>query len=286
MDSKNTDILSTALANSTINNTSKASDIETLSLPILSSIQSRLSFLEKLLTGKLPVLEIPAAKTRAKIKEFTAASKSLLLPKVLCESLNYLSIKEKVSLDSILLTTLQILLYRYTNQTEIIIGTPVVNRTNFTSQNKFDIFQNITLLPLQLDSKNSFNELVQTLQITLNAQTHQSLLINSEIAEILLRNSKNTALFQVLFELQNISEVALEEPNWKDFNLDLILKIIEQPEGLSCVFTYNSNLFETAQIARMINHFQVLLASIVADPDRQIVTLDLLTSEEKEQIAA
>ena len=286
MDSKNNDILSTALANSTINNTSKASDLETLSLPILSSIQSRLSFLEKLLTGKLPVLEIPAAKTRAKIKEFTTASKSLLLPKVLCESLNDLSIKEKVSLDSILLTTLQILLYRYTNQTEIIVGTPVVNRTNFTIQNKFDIFQNITLLPLQLDSKNSFNELVQTLQITLNAQTNQSLLINSEIAEILLRNSKNTALFQVLFELQNISEVALEEPNWKDFNLDLILKIIEQPEGLSCVFTYNSNLFETAQIARMMNHFQVLLASIVADPDRQIATLDLLTPEEKEQIAA
>ena len=286
MDSKNNDILSTALANSTINNKSKASDLETLSLPILSSIQSRLSFLEKLLTGKLPVLEIPAAKTRAKIKEFTTASKSLLLPKVLCESLNDLSIKEKVSLDSILLTTLQILLYRYTNQTEIIVGTPVVNRTNFTIQNKFDIFQNITLLPLQLDSKNSFNELVQTLQITLNAQTNQSLLINSEIAEILLRNSKNTALFQVLFELQNISEVALEEPNWKDFNLDLILKIIEQPEGLSCVFTYNSNLFETAQIARMMNHFQVLLASIVADPDRQIATLDLLTPEEKEQIAA
>ena len=286
MDSKNNDILSTALANSTINNKSKASDLETLSLPILSSIQSRLSFLEKLLTGKLPGLEIPAAKTRAKIKEFTTASKSLLLPKVLCESLNDLSIKEKVSLDSILLTTLQILLYRYTNQTEIIVGTPVVNRTNFTIQNKFDIFQNITLLPLQLDSKNSFNELVQTLQITLNAQTNQSLLINSEIAEILLRNSKNTALFQVLFELQNISEVALEEPNWKDFNLDLILKIIEQPEGLSCVFTYNSNLFETAQIARMMNHFQVLLASIVADPDRQIATLDLLTPEEKEQIAA
>jgi amino acid adenylation domain-containing protein len=286
MDSKNTDILSTALTNSTINNTSKASDLETLSLPILSSIQSRLSFLEKLLTGKLPVLEIPAAKSRAKIKEFTAASKSLLLPKVLCESLNDLSIKEKVSLDSILLTTLQILLYRYTNQTEIIVGTPVVNRTNFTIQNKFDIFQNITLLPLQLDSKNSFNELVQTLQITLNAQTHQSLLINSEIAEILLRNSKNTALFQVLFELQNISEVTIEEPNWKDLNLDLILKIIEQPEGLSCVFTYNNNLFETAQLARMMKHFQVLLASIVADPDRQIVTLDLLSPEEKEQIAA
>jgi amino acid adenylation domain-containing protein len=286
MDSKNTDILSTALTNSTINNTSKASDLEALSLPILSSIQSRLSFLEKLLTGKLPVLEIPAAKTRAKIKEFTANSQSLLLPKVLYESLNDLSIKEKVSLDSILLTTLQILLYRYTNQTEIIVGTPVVNRTNFTIQNQVDIWQNITLLPLQLDSKQSFNELVQTLQITWNAQTHQSLLINSEIAEILLRNSKNTALFQVLFELEKISEVTIEEPNWKDFNLDLILKIIEQPDGLSCVFTYNSNLFETAQIARMMKHFQVLLASIVADRDRQIAILDLLTPEEKEQIAA
>lgn len=287
MYSKNTDTLASAMTKSTVNNTSKVSDsLETLSLPILSSIQSRLSFLENLLTGKLPVLEIPAAKTRAKIKEFTAASKSLFLPKVLYESLHDISIKEKVSLDSILLTTLQILLYRYTNQTEIIVGTPVVNKTNFAIKNKFDIFQDITLVPLQLNSKKSFKELVQTLQITLNAQTDRSLLINSEIAEILLRNSKNTALFQVLFELQTISEVTSEEPNWKDFNLDLNLKIIEQPEGLSCIFTYNSNLFETAQIARMTKHFQVLLESIVAHPEQQVATLELLTLEEKEQITA
>ncbi|MEN9519613.1 MAG: hypothetical protein RLZZ381_2201, partial [Cyanobacteriota bacterium] len=122
MYSKNTDTLAAAMTKSTVNNTSKVSDsLETLSLPILSSIQSRLSFLENLLTGKLPVLEIPAAKTRAKIKEFTTTSKSLFLPKVLYASLKNISIKEKVSLDSILLTTLQILLYRYTNQTEIIV---------------------------------------------------------------------------------------------------------------------------------------------------------------------
>jgi amino acid adenylation domain-containing protein len=296
MDSKNTDILSTASTNYAKHNMSKESELikhisqsnslETLSLPILSSIQARLSFLEKLLTGKLPILEIPATKTRAKIKEFTTSSQSLLLPKVLCQSLNNLSLKEQVSLYCLLLTTFQILFYRYTNQTEIIVGTPVTNRTNFTIQNKFDIFQNITLLPLQLDSKNSFNELIQTLQITLNAQVDQSLLIDSEIAEILIRNSKNTALFQVLFELQNSSQTALEEPSWKIGNLDLILKIIEQPEGLSCIFTYNSNLFETAQIARMMKHFQVLLEGVVAHPDRQVATLELLTSEEKEQIAA
>ena len=68
----------------------------------------------------------------------------------------------------------------------------------------------------------SFNELIQILQITLDAQTHQSLSINSEIAEILLQNSKDQVLFQVLFELQNLAEEAVEEPNWEIFNLDLI----------------------------------------------------------------
>ncbi|PSB08983.1 non-ribosomal peptide synthetase [Pleurocapsa sp. CCALA 161] len=295
MDSKNTDILSVSL-NSKQNNLSQESEsiqlssesniLETLSLSKLNSIEARLSFLEKLLSGNLPILEIPTAKTRAKIQDLAIASQSLLLPKELYESLTTISNQEKVSLYCILLTSFQILLYRYTNQTEIIIGTPIKNKNKLTIKNKFDIFDNISLLPLQLNSDNSFNELIQILQITLDAQTHQSLAINSEIAEILLQNSKNQALFQVLFELQNLAEETLEEPNWEIFNLDLILKIIERPEGLSCSFTYNSNLFETAQIARMMSHVQVLLESIVAHPDRQIATLDLLTPEEKTQIVS
>ncbi|NJK56422.1 MAG: amino acid adenylation domain-containing protein [Pleurocapsa sp. SU_5_0] len=296
MNSKNTDILSITSLNYEQNNVSQESEsiqfisesviLETLTLSKLSSIEARLSFLEKLLSGNLPILEIPTAKTRAKIQDFAIASQSLPLPKVLYESLTTISNQEKVSLYCILLTSFQILLYRYTNQTEIIIGTPVNNKNNLIIKNKFDIFENVSLLPLQLNSDNSFNELIQILQITLDAQTHQSLSINSEIAEILLQNSKDQVLFQVLFELQNLAGEAVEEPNWEIFNLDLILKIIEQPEGLSCVFTYNSGLFETAQIERMSEHFQVLLESVVAHPGGQVATLDLLTPAEKEQIAA
>jgi amino acid adenylation domain-containing protein len=296
MDSKNTDILSIVSANYDNHNTNKKSEstqvtspsgtLETLSLANLSSIQARLSFLEKLLSGKLPILELPAEKTRAKIKDFAAASQSLVLPKELYESLKAISDKQQVSLYSTILTSFQILFYRYTNQTEIIIGTPNKNQANLIINNKFDVFRKITLLPLHLNCKNSFNELIRTLQITLDAQTHQSLSINSEIAEILVQNSKNTALFQVMFELQTIAESPVEDTDWEIFNLDLILKIIEQPEGLCCLFTYNSNLFETAQIARMMKHFQVLLEGVVAHPDRQVATLELLTSEEKEQIAA
>ncbi len=293
MDSKNTDNFSYVSSVSNIYNTDKDSEIiqiisqsdslETSSLPILNSIQSRLTFLEELFQGKLPVLELPTTKTRARVKEFVASNQTLVLSQELSKSLNSIAAQEKVSLFSVLLTTFQILLNRYTGQTEIIVGTPANKQNKFTTDSQFDVFENIILLPLQLNSASSFNKLVQTLQITLDAQIKQNLLISKELVEILSQNDKNKALFQVLFELENISKETLENSNWEVFNLDLILKIIEQPEGLSCVFTYNNNLFEAAMIARMMGHFQVLLENVVAHPQQQVVTLPLLTSAEREQ---
>lgn len=296
MDSKNTDILLIGSINSSGHNISKKSELsqelslsnslKTVDLPVLNSIQSRLNLLENLLAGKLPVLEIPTINTRAKINNFTPTSQSLLLSKVLLQALNNISTREGVSLECILLATFQILLYRYTNEAEIIVGTPAKNQNNLILENKFNIFEKIVLLPLELKSVNSFNELIQILQITLDAQEHQNLSINPEIAKTLIQNSRNTALFQVLFELQNIGKGVLKQPNWDIFQLDLMLKIIEQPAGLACEFTYNSNLFTDAQIIRMMQHWQVLLESIVANPREPVATLNLLTPEEQQQQAA
>ncbi len=293
MDSKNTDKFSYD-SSSDIYNTDKGSEIiqiisqsdflESLNLPILDSIQSRLTFLEEVFQGKLPVLELPVTKTRAQVKKFVASNQTLVLSQELSKSLDSIAAQEKVSLFSVLLTTFQILLNRYTGQTEIIVGTPVNKQNKFTTDSRFDVFENIILLPLQLNSTSNFNELIKTLQITLDAQIRQNLLISKELVEILSPNAKNKAWFQVLFELENISEETLEDSNWEVFNLDLSLKIIEQPERLSCVFTYNNNLFEAATIARMMGHFQVLLESIVAHPQQQVVTLPLLTPAEREQI--
>ncbi|MGL5835158.1 MAG: AMP-binding protein, partial [Waterburya sp.] len=295
MDSKSTDTLLIASIDSFGHNMSKKSalpqdallsnSLEIIDLPVLSSIQSRLSFLENLLAGKLPVLEIPTTKTRAKINDFTPASQSLSLSKVLLTALNNISIKNQVSLECILLTAFQILLYRYTNQAEIIVGTPAKKQSNLIIKNKFDIFEKVVLLPLELKSVNSFNQLIQILQITLDAQEHQNFSINPEIAKTLFQNSKNTTVFQVLFELQNIAEEVLNEPKWDIFQLDLMLKVIEQADGLTCEFTYNGNLFTAAQIIRMIQHWQVLLESIVANSEQSVATLNFLTSEEQQQLA-
>jgi amino acid adenylation domain-containing protein len=296
MDSINIDILSIASINSSgyymkkelelSQDTLLSNPLKVADLPVLSSIQSRLSLLENLSVGKLPILEIPTTKTRAKINDFIPASQSLRLPQVLLEALNNISAREQVSLECILLTTFQILLYRYTNQAEIIVGTPAKNQSNLIIENKFDLLEKIILLPLKLKSVNSFNQLIRILQITLAAQRHQNLSINPEIVKTLIQKSKETALFQVLFELQNITKAVLSQPDWDIFQLDLILKIIEQPASLACVFTYNSNLFADAQITRMMQHWQVLLESIVANPEQQVATLNLLTPEEQQQLAA
>ncbi|WP_319419777.1 non-ribosomal peptide synthetase [Pleurocapsa sp. FMAR1] len=263
---------------------SQSDSFETSDLPILNSIQSRLDFLERLFQGKLPVLELPTTKSRAQVKKFVASNQTLVLSQELSESLKNIAIQEDVSLFSVLLTAFQILLNRYTRQTEIIVGTPVNKQKRIRANTRFGVLENIILLPLQLNSESCFNELIQTLQITLDAQIQQNLTISKELVEILMQNAESTALFKVLFELENISEETLADSDWEILNLDLSWKIIEQPEGLSCVFTYNGNLFEDAAIARMMGHFQVLLESVVAQPKEQIVTLPLLTPAEKQQI--
>ena len=253
---------------------------------ILNSVQSRLTFLEKLLEGKLPVLEIPTDITRAKATKFEADSQTLELPPELIDDLQNIAGEEKVSLYCLLLTTFQILLYRYTNQTEIIVGTPVKDLKKTSFSNGFNVFQDIDLIPLQLDSESTFKDLVRTLEITLDARSHHKLSLNTELAKTLLENNQNHSLFQVLFEFQDTEEESESSVanNWSYLNLDLSLKIIYKPTEISCIFTYNSNLFNSSTIARTLKHFLVLLTNIIANPEQPIATLELLTPEEKQQI--
>ncbi len=260
---------------------------EVLNSSVLDSIQSRLTFLEQMLQGNLPVLELPTDRARSQVKTFNTASQTLLLSPKLSQSIKVLTIQEKVTLFDSFLTAFQILLNRYTGQTEMIVGTPAIEPNSLKTNSHLDILENILLLPLQLNSQNSFKELLrQVFQITLDAQARQKIPLSTELSKKLIQDPNNTPLFQVLFELKSISEEALEncDSDWQTLNLDLTLKIIEQPEELSCVFSYNSNLFNGATITRMMGHFQVLLESIVAHPEQQVATFPLLTTAESQQI--
>ena len=65
---------------------------------------------------------------------------------------------------------------------------------------------------------------------------------------------------------------------------DLTLSLVEELDSLEGFFEYNTDLFDRATVNRMIDHFQALLESIVADPEQRVSDLSMLSEAEREQL--
>jgi amino acid adenylation domain-containing protein len=135
-------------------------------------------------------------------------------------------------------------------------------------------------------------------EVTLGAYEHQDLPFERLVEELQPeRNLNHNPLFQVMFSLQNNRSLASSSdspqstleamensPKLGTAKFDLALFTEEVDQGLVAGFEYNTDLFEAATIERMVGHFQTLLESILADPDRPIVELPLLTDAERQQL--
>ena len=251
-------------------------------------LESQLAYWKQQLGGSLPVLELPTDRLRSPVQTFRGAKQDLLLPKHLSESLKELSLRAEVTLFMTLLAAFQILLYRYTGEEDIIVGTPIAGRDRLETENLIGVFINTLVLRCHLDATSTFREfLSQVRQVALEAFAHQELPFEKLVEELQPeRNLSHTPIFQVLFQLRNLPKasltaagITLEECKFERgiAAFDLTLDIIETSKGLVCSFEYNRDLFDAATIERMAGHFQVLLEGIVTNPQQPIFQLPLLT---------
>ncbi|MEM7556783.1 MAG: amino acid adenylation domain-containing protein, partial [Cyanobacteria bacterium P01_A01_bin.84] len=255
-------------------------------------LESQLSYWKKQLGGKLPVLELPADRPRAAVQTFRGAKHSLLLPNHLVTSLKAISLKENVTLFMTLLAGFKILIYRYTSEEDIIVGTPIAGRNRKETEKLIGLFINTLVLRNQLNSKQNFIELLaQVREVALGGYAHQDVPFEKLMEELQPeRGLSYTPLFQVLFQLRNFPEETIEVKGLKFDNyhletglamLDLALEIEERAEGLLCVFKYNTDLFDASTIERMAVHFQTLLEGIVDNPRQSISQLPLLNKTQQ-----
>ncbi len=258
-------------------------------------LESQLGYWKEQLSGDLPVLELPTDRPRAAVQTNRGARQYLLLPKNLSESLKDLSRTEGVTLFMTLLAAFQILLHRYTGQEDIIVGSPIAGRDRQETENLIGVFINTLVLRTLLDGNPNFQELLSRVrEVATGAIAHQDLPFEKLVEELQPeRGLSHTPLFQVLFQLRNVPQQAVEVQglNFQEFQFergiaafDLTLDIVEEPEGLSCVFAYNIDLFDAGTITRMAGHFQTLLEGIVANPLHPISQLPLLTEAELHQL--
>lgn len=245
--------------------------------------------------GNLPVLELPTDRPRASVQTFAGARQSLMLPTALAGELKALGRNEGATLFMVLLAAFQVLLHRYTGQTDMLIGSPIANRNRREIEGLIGFFVNTLVLRADLAGNPTFRELLRRVaQATLAAYDHQDLPFE-KLVEVLQpeRDMGHSALFQVLFVLQNAQVAPLELPGLGltpldvhsgTSKFDLTLEMIESEQGLSALLEYNTDLFDAATIARLLRQFQTLLEAIVRQPQLKLSELPLLTNEMRQQL--
>ncbi len=248
----------------------------------------------QLLGGNLPALKLPIQRSQPATPTFKGASYNFELSQDLSQQIQEFSRRENVTLFMILLAGLQTLLYRYSNQDDIVVGTDIANRTQSDTELLIGFFINLLVLRTDMRGNPSFRELLQRVrEVTLEAYAHQDLPFEKLVEEFKIkRNLQQTPLFQVLFVLQNtpnpeieIADLKLQPLEIEDeqSKFDLALFAIETENNILLGWKYKTDLFSETDIAKLSTHFQTLLNSIITQPDTKINSLDMLTPEEKQQ---
>jgi amino acid adenylation domain-containing protein len=258
-------------------------------------LDAQLAYWKQQLDGALSVLELPADRPRPAIQSFRGARQSLTVPQDLSESLKALSLQVGGTLFMTLLASFQTLLQRYTGQDDIIVGTPIANRDRAEIEGLIGCFANTLVLRTDLSGNPGFRDLLSRVRdVTLGAQDHQNLPFEKLVEELQpARDLSRTPLFQVMFGFQNTPMQSLQFAGltlsplevyngMAKFNLTLYMW--EDQDGLTGTAEYNIDLFEAATITRMLRHFQRLLESVVANPDRCLSDLSLLPEAERRQL--
>jgi amino acid adenylation domain-containing protein len=259
-------------------------------------LEAKLADWKQQLGQILPPLQLPAKQPRSAVSSERAEIQKFQLDWQVSQALNALSRQQNVTLFMTLLAALQTLLYRYTNQEDIVVGTDLANRTQVETEALIGFFVNILVLRTDMRGNPTFRQLLDRVrEVTLKAYTHQDLPFDKLVEELRPdRTLSQTPLFQVLFVMQNapmptlemagltLMPVAIDSGTAK---FDLALFVSETETGIVGSWKYNSDLFDRETIAQMSNRFETLLGSIVAQPDSRLNTLEILTEAQKQKQA-
>ncbi|WP_414568457.1 amino acid adenylation domain-containing protein [Nostoc sp. CCY 9925] len=267
-------------------------------------LQKQLSYWQKQLDG-ISMLNLPTDRPRLAAQTYQGARQDLQLSKTLSEALLALGQQEGVTLFITLLAAFQVLLYRYTQQEDITIGSPIANRNRSEIEGLIGFFVNSLVLRTDLSGNPTFRQLLSRVkEVALGAYSHQDLPFEKLVEELHPeRNLNQNPLFQVVFALQNAPMTALELPSLtlsplpfetETTRFDLELHLwepntqnglwLDSSEGISGFVIYSTDLFDDATITRMFGHFQTLLKGIVANPEQRIAQLPLLNEVELDQL--
>ena len=267
------------------------------------------AYWQKQLSGELPALNLPADYPRPPAQSFYGASHSFKLSSDLTQKLKALAQAAGATLYMTLLAAFQVLLYRYTGQTDLLVGSPTFGSSRREFSRVVGYFVNPVVLRANFADNPEFKTFLrQVRQTVTGAIAHQDYPFPLLVERLRPnRDPSRSPLFQVWFVLQMPYQAGVRdglsglneganrgeadglklEPYdmaQQEGQFDLALEMVAEPEWLTGVFKYDAHLFDAATIERMAGHFQSVLEAVIAQPEERVSNLPLLRAGERYQL--
>ena len=257
-------------------------------------LETQLNYWRQQLKDIPPILELPTVRPRPPVQRYRGARLSFQIPN-LTQAYRAIAHQAQSTMFMSLLAAFKILLYRYTGQEDIVVGSPIANRNRAEIEGLIGVFVNTLVLRTDFSGNPTFEELLYRVRkMTIDAYANQDLPFEKLVEELQVERDVNyNPIFQVSFAWQNTPKVKFELPELTitPFAVehtralfDLHLDLTETDSGLEGYWEYNTDLFDRSTIERMSKHFQTLLEAIATNPEQQVSQLPLLTPAERHQL--
>ncbi len=257
-------------------------------------IEEQIGYWRTQLDG-VATLQLPLDRPRPPVQSFCGSEFAFSIPSAVARGLKSLSQHEGTTLFMTLLGAFQVLLFRYTEQEDVVVGTYVAGRNRLDIEKLIGFFVNALVLRTDLSGDPSFKEILRRVrEMALGAYAHQEMPFERLVQELQPeRDLSRNPFFQVVFQLVNVPTRGGQEPvpgvsvmqvERSASALDLTCTLWEDDNQLKGRFEFNTDLFDESTIVRMSSHFQNLLEDIVANAEKRISELNLLSPAERQQI--
>jgi amino acid adenylation domain-containing protein len=260
-------------------------------------LQDQQLYWHERLSGELPVLNLATDYPRPPLQSFNADKINFDIDVSLTGKLKALAKREISTIFMILTAAFKVLLYRYTQQEDNLIGTLIAGRSSHEMEKVIGYFVNILVLRDTIKGEWKFIDFLKKVrQNMLDAYDNQDYPFDKLVDELRVeRNAGRSPVFDIMLAFQNYQEVDLEsslkslkiEAIEKDYvvsKYDLYFDIIEMPDHVAIQLEFCSDLYKKETINRMVNHYLNILNSITRHPEKPIPQIDMLSEAEKKKL--
>jgi amino acid adenylation domain-containing protein len=257
---------------------------------IEQALKASLEYWRQQLADAPAGLDLPTDHARPSAQSFRGRQHRFPISKGLTDSLKALGRREGVTLYVVLLSAFQLLLHRYSGQDDILVGTPTSTRRHPDVEKLLGLFLNTIVLRARVSEDQTFRSLLAAQKVVaVEGLSHADVPFHLLVRDLQPKRDRgHSPLYQVMFVLEPPMpapprgwEISQMEADTGVSRVDLSLQLDDRPEGLLGDIRYSTDLWEHTTIERFAEHYRMLLEGIVADPERPLSAIPMLTAADR-----